>query len=107
MSFYVAMKDSNGKDWNAANNSCSSYVFCGNIKGRLPNKDQLLTIYNNIYTLNNAISVQGGSRISPNRYWSSTYNSNTLSHYMVDISNGDVFSYDRGDGVSALARPIL
>ena len=47
MNFYIAMKDLGSLAWNSANSSCSSYTFCNNVKGTLPTKDQLLTMYNN------------------------------------------------------------
>ena len=44
MNFYVALRDLGQMNWSSANSQCQSYAFCGNVKGTLPTKDQLLSI---------------------------------------------------------------
>ena len=87
MNFYVAMKDLGTMNWSSANSSCQNYSFCGNLKGTLPTKDQLLTMYNHKSSLNSLLSTNGGTKLTEGWYWSSTGNAY---HYTVNMSNGDV-----------------
>ncbi len=105
MNFYVAMNDLGKMNWNLANNQCSSYAFCGNIKGILPTLEQLQTLYNNKLEVNTILSRNGGTQLINAYYWSSA-NYHGGYYYLVNISNGDVdyFSYIDDYGY---ARPIL
>ncbi len=88
MSFYVAMKDLGTMTWSSGNNACQSYSFCGNLKGILPTKDQLVTMYNNKSSLESLLISNGGTKFTTgDYYWSSTYCSGS-SYFIVDMSNG-------------------
>ena len=109
MDFYVAIKDLGSMNWNSANSSCQSYIFCDNIKGTLPSNSQLKTIYNNKSTINSLLSTNSGTKMTEADYWSSTggsYGGSYGYHYIVDMSNGghrdNVSSYN-----SHYVRPIL
>ena len=103
MNFYVAMKDLGKLTWTSANSQCQSYLFCGNIKGTLPTKDQLVTLYNNKFRVNTLLSTNGGTQLS-GYYWSSTSYSK-YDYYFVNMSNGsldwDYVTY------SSYVRPVL
>ena len=90
MNFYVAMEDLGYQYWADANNKCSKYVFCNNIKGRLPSKDELITLYNNKLTVNNLLAEYGGTNVAEGKYWSSTNYGDimNMSFYSVDMYNG-------------------
>ena len=92
MGFYVAMKDLGRMNWSSANSSCQSYSFCGNVKGTLPTKDQLLTLYNNKSRVNSLLSTNGGTQLTNSYYWSSTNHVNYY-YYVVNMSNGSVGNY--------------
>ena len=105
MGFYVAMKDLGNMTWSSANSQCQNYSFCGNVKGTLPTKDQLLTLYNNKSRVNSLLSTNGGTQLTNTYYWSSTnadYGSSY--YYIVSISNGDGW-YDMGN--TYYVRPVL
>ena len=89
MDFYVAMKDLGNMNWSNANSQCRNYSFCGNVKGTLPTKEQLLTLYNNKSRVNSLLSTNGGTQLTNNWYWSSTHGGN-IDYYVVDMSNGNV-----------------
>ena len=105
MGFYVAMKDLGRTYWSDANNQCQSYSFCGNIKGILPTLDQLKTLYNNKPQVNTLLSTNGGTQLTNDWYWSSTYHGN--GYYLVEMSEGGVYGGDIYglDGYSV--RPVL
>ena len=113
MNFYVALKDLGTMDWHSADSSCQNYSFCGNVKGNLPSKDQLVTIYNNKSTINSLLSTNGGTQLTESKYWSSTYSHfgpNGLGYhgnyyYLVDMSNGIV--YDNYYTYDTYVRPVL
>ena len=105
MNFYVAMKDIGEMNWNNAYTQSQNYSFCGNTKGTLPTKDQLVTIYNNKSSINNLLSANNGSKITSYFwYWSSSYEY-TSRHYIVYMSDGDIQS--GMDQNSNYVRPIL
>ena len=107
MNFYVAMKDLGTMDWSNASSSCKRYLFCGNLKGILPTKDQLFTMYNNKSSLNSLLSTNGGTKLSNGYYWSLTYDGNVIGHtyFIVSMSDGDV----RGNllNLNYYVRPVL
>ena len=103
MNFYVAMQDLGGMDWTNANNQCKSYTFCGNVKGTLPTKDQLVTLYNNKSRVNSLLSTNGGTQLTNTDYWSST--SIRYGYYIVDMYYGSVSSIYYG--ATSYVRPIL
>ncbi len=105
MNFYVAMKDLGTMNWSSANSSCQNYSFCGNLKGILPSKDQLLTMYNNKSSLNSLLSTNGGTKLTEGWYWSST-NYGNGHHHGVHMSGGAV---DRNGNanLSYYVRPVL
>ena len=108
MDFYVAMKDLGQLTRGYASSRCENYVFCGSLKGTLPTKDQLLTIYNNKSRVTTLFSMNGGTNLKNDEYWSSTNNSYGDSNYVVDMSNGKVHQYgDSGKNGSYYVRPIL
>ena len=107
MNFYVAMKDLGTMNWSSANSSCQNYSFCGNLKGTLPTKDQLLTMYSNKSLLNSLLSVNSGIKLTENYYWSSTYFSYGSSYYSVDMSDGSAYSSYGGGIRYNYVRPVL
>ena len=92
MNFYVAMKDLGQMYWDDAINQCQNYTFCGNIKGILPTKEQLITLYNNKSQINNQLSANGGTQLTNDWYWSSTYDDYD-GYYFVNISDGSIGDY--------------
>ena len=105
MGFYVAMKDLGRMNWFSANRQCQNYSFCGNVKGTLPTKDQLKSIYQNKSRVNSLLSTNGGTQLTNSYYWSSTYGSYNY-YYVVDMSTGDVdYGYDTHDDY--YVRPVL
>ena len=104
MGFYVAMKDLGRMNWSSANSQCRNYSFCGNVKGTLPTREQLLSIYQNKSRVNSLLSTNGGTQLTNTYYWSSTYLGTNYS-YIVGMSGGNVdTSYD--DYVYYV-RPVL
>ena len=109
MDFYVAMKDIGIIDWQSAMNQCQSYIFCSNVKGSFPSREQLLSIYQNKSQINTSLSTNGGTRMTELSYWSSTsegYGTSHHSAYVVDISNGNV-TVQWADGNYNYTRAIL
>ena len=103
MNFYVAMQDLGYMTWINARSQCKSYVFCGSLKGTLPTKDQLVTIYNNKSSVNSLLSTNGGTQLTNSYYWSSSHGSSY--YYFVNMSDGGV-SNTNAYGYS-YARPVL
>ena len=115
MNFYVATQDLGQMDWDHASSECKSYVFCGEAKGILPTKDQLLSIYNNKSQVNSLLSTNGGTQLKSS-YWSSSqqtcdiYYPNYCYYYYVSMSNGSMStSSDRTSQYpsNTYVRPIL
>ena len=104
MDFYVAMKDLGNMNWDNANSQCQSYAFCGNVKGTLPTKDQLLSIYQNKSRVSSLLSTNGGTQLTNSYYWSSTYGDDYDSYYVVNMSNGNYWGYMGNYGY---VRPVL
>ena len=109
MGFYVALRDLGQMTWSNANNQCRNYSFCGNVKGTLPTKDQLLTLYNNKSRVNSLLSTNGGTQLTNSGtqltnsyYWSSTRDGYDY-YYLVDMYYGGV---GHGYG-SSYVRPVL
>ena len=104
MGFYVALRDLGEMNWYKAIDQCSSYVFCGSLKGTLPTKDQLLTLYNNKSRVNSLLSTNGGTQLTNSNYWSSTFTGHNDFYivYMVtgNASNGSLAS-------NHYVRPVL
>ncbi len=75
-SFAIAMNDAlSTMNWNSANSYCTGYRFCGTgTMGRLPTKDELLAIYNNITYLQEQLQKNGGQQFRSSYYWSSSSN---------------------------------
>ena len=105
MNFYVAMKDLGlTMTWSKANSSCQNYSFCDNLKGILPTKDQLLTIYKNKSSLESLLTAHGGKKFSTNDYyWSSTYGD--YDYLIMAMSSGNVYNHDYS--TSNYIRPVL
>ena len=104
MNFYVAMKDLGQMTWPDANNQCLDYSFCGNVKGTLPTREQLQSIYNNKSRVNSLLSINSGTKITENWYWSSTgFDGN--SYYVMAMSQG--VSYVYSEYLDYYVRPIL
>ena len=104
MNFYVAMRDLGEITWNAAYSQCSNYAFCGNIKGSLPTKDQLVTLYNNKSAVNSLLSTNGGVKLTESIYWSST---NHSSGRYYGVAMHIRYEYDYLQGTSISTRPVL
>ena len=112
MNFYIAMKDVGTMNRSDAFDSCYNYVFCSNLKGYLPDKDQLLTIYNNKSTINSLLLTNGGTNLS-SYYWSSSSDhsygigsSVYYRYYYVDMSYGYVDSDTYGK-TKVPVRPVM
>ena len=106
MSIYVAMKDLGELTWPNANSQCSSYAFCGNVKGTLPSSDQLQSLYNNKSRVNSLLLTNGGMQLTNSYYWSSTNYNSTSSYYIVDMSYGGSSWGYMGMG-AYYVRPVL
>ena len=104
MNFYIAMNDLGEMTWDNANSSCQNYSFCGNIKGTLPTKDQLVSIYNNRLAVYNLLTTRGGTQITPNTYWSST--SSYGSYYVINMGTGAVYGGYNDYSILSV-RPVL
>ena len=109
MDFYIAMEDLGFMRWENADWQCQSYSFCGNVKGTLPTKDQLLTLYNNKSRVNSLLSTNGGTQLKNINYWSSTRPSPYgTDFYVVSMSNGNVNYYNNYDPTARYdVRPVL
>ena len=106
MGFYVAMKDLGRMNWSSANSQCQSYAFCGNVKGTLPTKDQLLTLYNNRSRVSSLLSTNGGTQLTNSYYYWSSTRYGTSTYYIVDMSSGVV--HDRySSNLNYYVRPVL
>ncbi len=104
MGFFVAIENAtyNGSqtmNWNNAN-SQAARAFCG--KGRIPTKDELLTIYSNKSKINSLSTAAGGQKLTESWYWSST---NHGSFSVVNMSNGNQGGSNYG--ASDYVRPVL
>ena len=104
MDFYVAMKDLGTMTWSSGKSACQNYSFCGNLKGRLPTKAQLYTMYDNKSSLNSLLSTNGGTNFSGGYHWSST--PGDTGYYFVKMSNGHV-DYHYNGNYDAYVRPVL
>lgn len=106
MNFYIAMKNLGSMSWSSANSTCQNYTFCDNVKGILPTKDQLVTIYNNKSQINKLLSSNCGTELTNSYYWSSTeaFNVVAFGYYIVNMSNGniDAYYYDRSVNVRSI-----
>ena len=105
MGFYVALRDLGQMNWSSANSQCQSYAFCGNVKGTLPTREQLLTLYNNKSRVNTLLSTNGGTQLTNSYYWSSTYGDDYTYYYIVSMSNGIYGWYYMGGNY--YVRPVL
>ena len=103
--FAIAMNDASKRmNWDDANSYCSSYRFCGTgTEGRLPTKNELLKIYNNITYLQDQLQKNGGSQFVSNWYWASPSNSGLYS--FVNPVRGS--TNDEGLNYITYVRPVL
>ncbi len=107
MNFYIAMTDLGGKmEWADGNNACHNYSFCGNLKGILPSKNQLRSIYNNKSSLNSLLSANRGIELTNDWYWSSTDGAGNYP-YLVNMSNGTVDTWSFSFDLDNYVRPVL
>ena len=109
MNFYVAMNDLGEMTWTGAASRCQNYSFCGNLKGTLPTKDQLLTMYNNKSSLNSLLSTNRGTNFSNGYYWSSTFYDyyGGRSYGLVSMSDGNVRNGNDYSTNYNYVRPVL
>ncbi len=105
MDFYVALKDLSRMNWSASYDACLAYSFCGDVRGVLPKKEQLTTLYNNKSQINSLLSANGGTKLSEGYYWSSTYYNDDIYYYIVSMADGDVGNYYQSN--TSYVRPIL
>ena len=101
MNFYVAMQDLGNMNWTNANSQCSSYVFCGSLKGTLPTREHLQTLYNNKSSVNTLLSTNGGTQLTEDWYWSPCY----TSCFIVHMSNSNVTTSNATN--NHYVRPVL
>ena len=88
-------------------------AFCG--KGRLPTKDELLTIYNNKSKINSLSTAAGGQNLAMAWYWSSTVNFDTASETDDHVGFNGYYTVNMADGRHGWvygqewysARPVL
>ena len=107
MNFYIAMKDIGKLGWTSANSQCQNYSFCGNVKGALPTREQLKTIYNNKSTINNLLSANGGTTMTEEYYWSSTEDGRS-SYIILGLFNGSAaYGPEFYDANFFYVRPVL
>ena len=107
MNFYVAMKNLGQMTWSSGNSACQKYLFCGSLKGKLPSLDQLQMMYNNRSSLEFLLTSNGEKKFSTDDdYWSSTPYTGNGSHYVVDMSNGNV-SFGNYNFGTSYVRPVL
>ena len=108
MTFYVAMQDIQKSPWTTSKDICENYTFCGNLKGLLPSKAQLITIYQYKAEVNNLLTSYGGTTLSQDNYWSSTEWSNFQSSgvEIVSMATGNTTGTGYYYG-PFYARPIL
>ncbi len=108
MNFYVAMKDLGSMTWDNARNYCAAYSFCGNLKGTLPSREQLLTMYNNKSSLNNLLSANGGIKLTEDYHWSSTcFSDYGDRYYYVSVNMSDGYEENYRNDLTSYARPVL
>ncbi len=106
MDFYVAMENLGNIGWDSANERCQNYHFCDNLEGALPTTNQLRTIYKNKSSLESLLTSNGGEKFATNNsYWSSIVCSYNYSHYALDMSSGNTYSFN--DTRAGYVRPVL
>ena len=105
MSFFVAMRNLGEIIWNEALSRSENYKFCGNLKGKLPTKDQLMAMYYNSSLLNSLLLTNGGTELARDWYWSSSSYSHRSD--IVDLSNGDTANVRNNDGSRYYVRLVF
>ena len=95
MGFYIAVKDLGYMNWSNASNQSANYIFCNDLKGELPTKAQLKTIYNSKSSLNEMLINNGGTQLIEKTQWSSTATTGGLAglcdkYSTVNMSTGGV-----------------
>ena len=112
INFYIALKNLRDTEINIydaydAINYDSNHIFCDNIRGNLPTKEQLKSIYNNKSSINNLLITNGGTKLTEGWYWSSSIYGNEDGEaicYRVNMSNGStdteyVFNWGYGRAI--------
>ena len=108
MGFYVAMNDLGRMGPRDAITQCESYSFCGDYKGTLPTREQLLTLYNNKSQVNTLLLANGGAQLADTYYWSSTSRAGTGGNmYVVNMVDGSVKDTFYGYPSATRVLPIL
>ena len=105
MSFYISLTDLGRLRWSDADRVCRNYTFCGSIKGKLPDVNQLRTVSRNWSALNDLLIINGGQKFS-DAYWSSTLGLKG-SHLYVYLSNGHVGDYENLDNSVMFVRAVF
>ena len=107
----VEYSSANGYGYEAAGatqkyapSACSSGTYCGKGEWYLPALGELWAIYNNLSTIQTAISKAGGTKIITSYYWSSTEFGSTYAWILVFDSGyrGTYFKY-----TDDYVRPVL
>ena len=115
MDFYVALRNTGSANISAqdAISAGANYTFCNNIKGHLPTKTELQTLYRYFSQVNQLLAANGGQEITKERYWSSTEDPNNPNfriytlYYTVNMADGSLYS-DRDDVAREYrVRPVL
>ena len=88
MNFYIAMNDLGQMNWNNANSACQNYSFCSNLKGSFPTLNQFETIHQNNSSINNLLLSNGGSQLTNDWYWVSTYDAAHFAYYISNPLSG-------------------
>lgn len=104
MDFYVSIKKFGKMAWDEGDDICETYSFCDNIYGTTPSAQQLLTIYNNKYSIDSLLSTNGGEQLVNGYHWASEYYGYDM-YYAVDMSDGTKYPYRTA--YENYVRPIL
>lgn len=101
----VALETLIDGEWEPANRICNNYQFCSGYYGRLPTKDELMTIHNNISAIQSALVSAGGSKYEGMWHWTSTPGGSD-GHWDINPVNGvaDTMSTTPNNNY---ARPVM
>ena len=105
ISMAVALNDIGFMVWSSANFQSQHYSAGGVTGWRLPTKEELVTIYDNLSSVRGGLTKTGGADFVSNWYWSSS-NYYSADDYWVVTPVSGVITWDRGSR-SYFARPVL
>ncbi len=98
----------NAITWENANSQSNVYSTNGINGWRLPLKEELSAIYENIANIQATLIKSGGTKLNSNWYWSSSVYNNDLSKYwIINLSNGKSDKDWKSYNSNYYARPVL